>query len=42
MRYSNDGVMKTQIDYALVISTFKSSVLDSQTYIGANTGSKSG
>ena len=42
MLYSNNGAAKVQIDYVLVKSRFKSSVLDSRPYLGANLGSKSG
>ncbi|XP_065582752.1 craniofacial development protein 2-like [Artemia franciscana] len=40
--YSSDGVTKAQIDYELIRQRWRSSVLDSRSIKGADTGSKSG
>ena len=40
--YSNDGVTKAQIDFLLVRQRWRSSVQDSCSYNGADTGSQSG
>ena len=40
--YSSDGVTKAQIDYELIRQRWRSSVLDSRSIKGADSGSKSG
>ncbi|KAK2706384.1 hypothetical protein QYM36_016430 [Artemia franciscana] len=40
--HSNDGVTKAQIDFILVRQRWRSSVQDSRSYNGADTGSQSG